>query len=104
MDPISASLMAVGLGMQIFGGISAANAQKQIAQSSARVAGLEQQADAQRRQQMELDANRKQMEVFRNNQRARAQALNNATSSGSQFGSGLQGGYGQISGMSGTNL
>lgn len=104
MDPISASLMAVGLGMQIFGGVSSASTQKQIAASSGRVAGLEQQADAQRKQQMELDANRKQLEVFRNSQRARALALNNATSSGSQFGSGLQGGYGQIAGASGTNL
>lgn len=57
----------------------------------------------QKRQAMELDANRSQLEVIRNSQRARSMALFNAQSTGAQRGSGLQGGYGQISGQSNTN-
>jgi len=37
-------------------------------------------------------------------QRARSLALSTATNQGAQFGTGLQGGYGQISGESGTNM
>lgn len=57
----------------------------------------------QRRQAMELDASRKQKEVIRNQQRARSLALTTATAQGASRGSGLQGGYGQISGQSGVN-
>lgn len=64
----------------------------------------EQQIEAQRMKAMQLDARRRQMEVIRNQQRYRAVGLTNATAQGAQFGSGLQGGYGQISGQSGVNL
>lgn len=104
MDPISAFVTAASVATSIFGGMKQASAANKEAQAQQQIAGLEIQADQQRRQAMELDASRKSMEVLRNSQRARATALTNATSSGSQFGSGLQGGYGQIGGSTGFNL
>lgn len=58
----------------------------------------------QQRRAMELDGRRQQMEIIRNQQRARALALTGATAQGAAQGSGLQGGYGQISGITGTNM
>src|ERR1041384_4701100 len=108
MDPISlgvqAAGMAIGLGLQIFGGAKQAQIASQEAGVKQQIAGYEIQADQQRRRQMELDAQRKQMEVLRNAQRARALGLQAATSQGASLGSGLQGGYGQISGAANTNL
>lgn len=101
---VTGGLTAASMFMQWQGGQKAAQASQQQAQLSAQNAGFEMQIDQQRRQAMELDAQRKSMDVIRNAQRARATALSNAAGSGSQFGSGLQGGYGQISGQSGFNL
>lgn len=103
MDPITGGLAAVGLISSIFGGIQKTQAAEQSAEASKRIAGLETQQDAIRKQAMEVSARRQQMEVLRNQQRARSLALNNATSQGAQFGSGLQGGYGQVGGQSGVN-
>lgn len=60
--------------------------------------------EEQKQKAMELDARRQQLEVIRNQQRGRALALTTATSQGASRGSGLQGGYGQISGQTGVNL
>lgn len=64
----------------------------------------QQQVEAQKAQAMEMDARRQQLEVIRNQQRGRAMALTAATAQGAKSGSGLQGGYGQVSGQSGVNL
>lgn len=64
----------------------------------------QQQIEAQKAQAMEMDARRQQLEVIRNQQRGRAMALATATAQGAKSGSGLQGGYGQVSGQSGVNL
>lgn len=101
---ITGGLTAASMAMQLFGGQKAASASKQQAQLSSQNAQYEMQIDQQRRQAMELDAQRKSIDVVRNAQRARSIALTDAASSGSQFGSGLQGGYGQIAGQSGFNL
>jgi hypothetical protein len=61
------------------------------------------QMEAERQKAMELDAKRQQREIIRNQQRARSIALASATAQGARFGSGLQGGYGQISGQSNVN-
>lgn len=53
---------------------------------------------------MELDARRRQLEVIRNQQRARSIGLTTATAQGARQGSGLQGGYAQASGQAGVNL
>ena len=103
-SPFGAVGMGLGLASTIFGGVTAMQgAQKQYGISQQMVA-TEQQAEAQRKQMMELNARRQSMEVVRNQQRARSLALSNSTSQGAQFGSGVQGGYGQISGQSGTGL
>lgn len=102
--PAAPIVGAVGLGLSVFGAIEKyQGAQKQTAAQIQEVKD-EQQQDKVRQQAMEVQARRQQMEAFRNQQRARALALNNATSEGAQFGSGLQGGYGQISGQTNTNL
>ncbi len=103
-NPVGAIGMAAGIGLSAFGGLKqyeSAQAQFGVQQ---KIFGLEQQAESQRKQMMELNARRQSMEVVRNQQRARSLALSNSTSQGAQFSSGLQGGYGQISGQSGTGL
>lgn len=67
------------------------------------IIGNEQAVEAQKAQAMELDARRQQLETIRNQQRGRALALTNATAQGASKGSGLQGGYGQVSGQTGVN-
>jgi hypothetical protein len=103
MDPFSLFLTGASVATQLFGASKSSAGASQYYQDQKNVAALEMQQDQQRRMAMELDANRKSMEVLRNSQRARSMALSNATSSGSQYGSGLQGGYGQISGSTNTN-
>lgn len=104
MDPISATLAVVGLGMQIFGGISQANASHQAAEISQDQARHEQSINDIKQQQMELEGRRTQMENIRNNQRARANAEAAATNQGANKGSGLQGGLAQINDQSLFNM
>lgn len=68
------------------------------------ILGFEQGIEGQRRLTMEATARRDQLEIVRGQQRARAAGLAAAVASGSQRGTGLQGGFGQISGQAGTNL
>jgi hypothetical protein len=98
MDPISVGLGLAGLGMQLFGGLGQASVSKQqagisaeVATISGQVAGDEQKIEAQRQQQMQLEAGRLQLQNFRNVQQAKAQGLAAATAGGAQFGSGLAG-------------
>lgn len=99
---IAGATSLVGAGVSAVGSYeSYEGAKKQTAAQNA-ITGFELQENQVRQTQMNLNTQRQQMEVLRNNQRARSMALNNATSEGAQFGSGLQGGYGQISGTSGT--
>lgn len=85
------------------GGVTSYSAAKKSASANQDIARQEQANEALRRQAMELDARRKQMEVLRNQQRARALALSSATNQGANLGSGIEGGYGQIQGQAGTN-
>lgn len=105
MEPISTLLMAgAGLGFQAVGMFNSVSAASQQSEAQMRSIALQQKVEAQRQKAMELDARRKQMELLRNAQKARALALTNATSQGAGQGSGLQGGYGQISGDAGNTL
>lgn len=104
MDPISAALMLGGLAFQVFGGAKSMGANAQYNKANQDSIRLQQQVEAQRKQAMELDAHRKELEIVRTQQRARSIALTNSTSQGAAQGSGLQGGYGQIAGQSGFNL
>jgi hypothetical protein len=103
MDPISIGLGLAGLGMQIFGGLGAASVAKQSAQVSADVSGQEQAINVQKYQQMQLDANRSQLQNTRKVQLARAQGLATATGQSAQFGSGLAGGQAAASDQGGVN-
>jgi hypothetical protein len=101
---ISGTIALIGLGVSAAGAIgSASNASDQAA-IQGNIASAQGKIQEQQAKAMELDARRKQLEVFRNTQRARAVSLSNATNQGAQLGSGLQGGYGQISGESNSNL
>jgi hypothetical protein len=93
-----------GLIAQGVGAYMGYQAQQGISQANQNIAKDQQAINEQNLMQMKLNARRAQMEVLRNNQRARSMALSSATGQGAQFGSGLSGGYGQIAGMSGTNL
>lgn len=103
MDPLTAFIAGGSAISSVVGGIMSANAAKQQAGIQKNIAGLEMQQDQVRRQAMELSSHRQSMEVLRNAQRARALGLNSATNQGAQQGSGLQGGYGQISGQTNVN-
>lgn len=107
LGAVAPGLGIIGAGLSLFGGIERANASREAASQQAygqvQLLGIEGKQEQLRSSAMEIGARRQQMEVFRNQQRARALALNNATSEGAQFGSGLQGGYGQISGQTGVN-
>lgn len=99
MPAFTSIAIAAGLGLAAAGtAVSVQSAHQQAAFQQQEIQG-EQQAEAQRRQAMELEANRKQTEMVRQQQRARSLALSSATNQGANFGSGLQGGYGQISGQ-----
>lgn len=101
---IGAGASAVGLGMSIFGGLDQSRIAKEQAGVSADIAGQEQGINQQKQQAMELAGRRQQLEIIRNNQRARALAENSATNQGAQFGSGLQGGLAQVTDQSTFNL
>lgn len=99
MDPITIGLMGVGLGMQIFGGMGASEKANQIAGVQAGIAQNEGKINDVRRQQMQFEARRSQLEIFRNAQRARAQGLNASVNQGASQGSGIQGGMAQTKSM-----
>lgn len=95
---------AFGLAGMGVGAYMGTQAQQGIYRANQNIAADQQQINAQNLNQMKLNARRSQMEVLRNVQSARSLALAGATNQGAQQGSGLQGGYGQISGAGGNNL
>lgn len=98
MEPFSMMLMAgAGIALQAIGMSKTNTAAKGYNAEEVKQIRQQQQVEGQRRQLMELDSQRKSLENIRNVQRSRSLALTNSTSQGAQFGSGLQGGYGQIS-------
>lgn len=92
-----------GIGLGIAGGLEGAAGAKQAAGDEMAIAGYEMQADQQRRQAMELNAQRQSLQYTRNQQMMRAMATENATAQGAQFGSGLQGGLATITGGTASN-
>lgn len=97
-------MMGIGALGSIIGGIGGMMSSSAISAEQMRIAALERQAEEQRHKAMVLQARRQSTEIMRNQQRANAMALNAATNQGAQLGTGLQGGYGQISGQTATNL
>lgn len=103
MDPVSAMIAAAGLALTIYGTVEkskGANAQEAVQEQEVRT---EFQQDQLRNQIMNLTSQREQYQNLRNVQRARSLATANAATSGAMFGSGLQGGLGQVSGQGGQN-
>lgn len=97
-NPISMAFGLAGLGAQLFGGIEQAGVAKQQAQISSEIAGIsgqeagqEQQIEAQKMQQMQLEAGRLNLQNFRKTQQIKAAGLAGAVSGGAEFGSGLAG-------------
>lgn len=103
-NPAGLAMEGGGLVASGVGAYMGMQAQQGISQAQQNIYGDQSAINAQNVIQMKLNARRASMEVLRNNQRARAMALNSSTGQGAQFGSGLSGGYGQIAGMAGTNL
>lgn len=84
-------LLALGIGLNLVGtGLRLAGAAKQ--------SQAEQANEQVRKEQLTLDTARAKREAIRQSLFARSLALTNATNQGAQYGTGLQGGYGQISG------
>lgn len=101
---LGAGVQLAGLATSVFGGMAAASKAKDAYNVQSQISGLENQGNDVREQAMHLSARRQQMEILRTSQRARAQAVQAATSQGASFGSGLQGGLAQVSGQSSFNL
>lgn len=103
-DPVSAGLQVVGIGLSIFGGLEQAKVAKEQAKVSSHIGEMELGINESKREAMELNARRQQMEIFRNTQRARAQATNAAVNQGANLGSGLQGGLADVANQGLFNL
>jgi hypothetical protein len=87
----------VGGGLMIAGLFGSSDtAEKQAAEQKA-INADQIKIQEQNRMAMELDARRRELETFRNVQRARSIALTNATLQGGQFGSAVIGGMAQAS-------
>ena len=101
---VALALGAAALGASIYGTTKQVSAAKKQTAAMQQQIQMEQQAEALRMQQMELEAKRRNKEILRNQQRARSMALAAATVQNAGQGSGLQGGYGGISGQANTQL
>lgn len=104
MAALTTAIAVAGVGLAAAGAATSYVAAGNANDAQHQMIGIQQQQEAERRKAMELDSRRRSLEVVRNQQRARALALTTATAQGAQFGSGLQGAYGQISGQGGDNL
>lgn len=102
MGVIAAVTAIAGVGTSIYGAQQSYSASKDAAAATQQQIAAQQRQEALRRQQMELEARRRQLEITRQQQRSRALALTNANAQGGLLGSGLQGGFGQISGQANT--
>ena len=102
MGIIAAVTAIAGIGASVYGAQQSASASRNAAAATQQQVAAQQKQEDLRKRQMELEARRRSLEITRQQQRARSLALTNATSQGGQLGSGLQGGYGQISGQANT--
>ena len=91
MPAISTIIAGVGLAAGAVGTVTQMKGASAAAKAS-------EKAEKIRADQMKLDADRQRREIARKMTQARSLALSNATQQGAGLGSGLQGGYGQISG------
>lgn len=94
MGPFAA---IIGAGLSIGGLVGASDTAEKMAAEQKAIAADEMKIEKQKRMSMELDARRRELEVFRNVQRTRSIALTNAVNQGAGSGSGLLGGMAQAS-------
>lgn len=92
MAAFSALALALGTGVSLYGSLSAASAQKTMAQNEQNAAQWQENV---KRQQMQLDTQRRQRQAVRQTLAARAMALTAGANQGAEFGSGVAGGLGQ---------
>lgn len=95
MDPFTL-MMGAGLIMQGGGMLGSIFGSNSYNESQQRIAQLQMEQNAVRKQAMEVNARRQQTENLRNTQLQRSMALNSATAQGAQFGTGLAGGMAQV--------
>jgi hypothetical protein len=96
MDAVTLAVGAIGLGLKLWGGFSAMSAAKEAHGVESQITDLGNQVTDQKRIQMQMDAGRRNLEIFRRTQQLKAQSLAGATAGNSQFGSGEAGGQGAI--------
>jgi hypothetical protein len=103
--PALTSIVAVAGAGALIGGVigGSATAKKQAAEQKA-IAADQIKIEQQKRMAMELDSRRRELEVFRNVQRAKSIALTNATLQGAGQSSGLIGGTAQATASGQENL
>lgn len=94
----------IGGGAMIAGIFGSSDTAEKIAAQQRAIAADEQKIEAQKQMAMELDARRKELEVFRNMQKAQALGLVNATNQGAGRSSGLAGGQAQARNEATQNL
>jgi hypothetical protein len=104
MAAFTSILIGIGIAASVAGAVMTATAQSKAAKAQMKAIEEQRKAEEVRRKQMQTDAARKRRGVIREMQIARAQAANNATNQGAAGGSGLYGGYGQISGQAGSQI
>lgn len=103
MDPISASVGAIGLATSIFGMVGASKAASQATAIQGDILGQEQQENNIRQQAVSNQYQRSQIQNVRNVQRTQAMNKAAATNQGAQFGSGLAGGQAGAAAAGGWN-
>lgn len=98
------ALAVAGIGLGIASFIGGSDAAEEEARIQKQIAAQQAKIEEQKRLGMELDAQRRTIQTVRSAQQARSIALNNATAQGAGKGSGLMGGYAQISGQANSGL
>ena len=95
MDPITGFMAIAGLGVSLFGSTEASGYQKQAAQVSQNITGLEEQENQQRQLAMNISARRQSVQALRTAQQASARGEAAAANQGGLQSSGFQGGQAQ---------
>lgn len=96
--------MGVGMAGSAVAGYFGMQAEQGVTQASQNIAKLQEQANQVNYNTARLSIRRNQMQELRNAQQSRSLALAAGVAQGAQFGSGVQGGYGNVSGEAGNTL
>jgi hypothetical protein len=98
------AIIGIGVAATVAGTVMSASAAQQQAKAQKQSLAAQQRAEDTRQVQMNLDATRRQRQLFREQQRARAQGLAMTTAAGSSSGSIMAGMTGSIAGQTGVNV